>query len=245
MRKTHYEVLDVDQLAGGAKIKRHYYELCKKYHPDMAGGDPQKMVAINEAYRILSDSTLRSAYDREIAAQQRETASAHTTTTRQANAQPKTAQTAWQDMTFQQKEQEPTVFRRAAQTAQVKKKHTGAVWFVTLGSIIAVALIAVSYLAPFPQPATATNTPTTPSIATADSADTSGQTDSTADSTGTGTGTATTDPNSQTALNTLQSDTTPTTPAPTTTTTPTTSTSQTQPPKKHHHPFSFWLPQDN
>lgn len=241
MSKTHYEVLGVNELAGGAKIKRHYYELCKKYHPDVAGGDAQKMVAINEAYRVLSDPTLKSGYDRELASTRREAAFAHTA--QQAKTKQAASQTAWQDVAF---EPEDPVFRQATQRT-AKNKHTGVAWFMAVSGIFAVALIAVSYLAPFPKAATATSTTETPSIATTDSnTDTIDQT-----SASTTTNSGTTDPDSQAALNTLQSDmpsasTTPTnSSASTTPPSSATGMQQTQPPHKHHRPFSFWNTQDN
>jgi hypothetical protein len=236
MSKTHYEVLGINPLAGGAKIKRHYYELCKKYHPDISDGDPQKMVAINEAYRILSDSTLKSAYDRELAAQRREAAFAQAAQTATAR------QSTWQDVAPQPVTPEPTHVTRAAQTAETKKK-SGWAWFMTFGSVIALAVIAMSYVMPIPQAANATTQ--TPAVATND--------------TTTETQTSTTSPNpasdkaAQDALNTLQSDTTPppsVAPSPTSSSTGadsgTSSTNTNQPTtRKHRHPVSFWYTQSN
>lgn len=40
-------------------IKAKYRELCKKYHPDMPGGDTRTMQEINAAYAIASDKAKR------------------------------------------------------------------------------------------------------------------------------------------------------------------------------------------
>ena len=38
-----------------AELKKKFRELSKKYHPDLEGGDEQRMSLINEAYKLLSD----------------------------------------------------------------------------------------------------------------------------------------------------------------------------------------------
>lgn len=63
----YYEALQVHPLAEQEVIEKAYKALVMKYHPD-AGGDSERMVAINQAYEVLSDPTRRSQYDRELLA---------------------------------------------------------------------------------------------------------------------------------------------------------------------------------
>lgn len=58
----YYTVLGVAETALRADIKKRYYLLSKKYHPDV-GGDPHTMQRLNEAYGVLSDPAKRSRYD--------------------------------------------------------------------------------------------------------------------------------------------------------------------------------------
>jgi molecular chaperone DnaJ len=60
--KDYYEVLGVQKGASQEEIKKAYYKLAHKYHPDK-GGDKEKMKEINEAYQILSDKEKRGRYD--------------------------------------------------------------------------------------------------------------------------------------------------------------------------------------
>ncbi|KDQ20650.1 hypothetical protein BOTBODRAFT_26656 [Botryobasidium botryosum FD-172 SS1] len=64
--KDPYEVLGVKKDATQAQIKKTYYQLAKKYHPDTAKDQTSKdrFVEIQAAYDILSDEKKRSAYDR-------------------------------------------------------------------------------------------------------------------------------------------------------------------------------------
>jgi len=61
--KDYYQILGVSKNASAEEIKKAYYKLAHKYHPDK-GGDKEKMKEINEAYQILSDKEKRSQYDR-------------------------------------------------------------------------------------------------------------------------------------------------------------------------------------
>jgi hypothetical protein len=63
----YYEILEVDTTADESKIKRQYYLLARKYHPDKNDGDndaADKFKTVAEAYQVLSDSELRAKYDK-------------------------------------------------------------------------------------------------------------------------------------------------------------------------------------
>jgi molecular chaperone DnaJ len=60
--KDYYKILGIPRNASQEEIKRAYYRLAHKYHPDK-GGDPEKFKEINEAYRVLSDPEKRRQYD--------------------------------------------------------------------------------------------------------------------------------------------------------------------------------------
>jgi DnaJ domain len=59
----HYDTLGVARGAPAEVIRAAYRVLVQKHHPDKQGGSNGKASAINEAYRILSDTALRAAYD--------------------------------------------------------------------------------------------------------------------------------------------------------------------------------------
>ena len=58
-----YAVLEVLPSATAAEIKAAYRRLVKQHHPD-AGGDDQRMLALNAAWEVLSDPERRRAHDR-------------------------------------------------------------------------------------------------------------------------------------------------------------------------------------
>lgn len=60
---SHYDVLGVPRSADAAAVRRAYLELARRHHPDRAGGDPDRMRAINEAWATLGDPTRRRRYD--------------------------------------------------------------------------------------------------------------------------------------------------------------------------------------
>lgn len=57
-----YEVLQVHRRAEPEVIRAAYRALARKHHPDF-GGEQARMVALNEAWRVLGDSASRAAYD--------------------------------------------------------------------------------------------------------------------------------------------------------------------------------------
>lgn len=66
---SYYDALDVAPDTEPSKIKRQYYILARKYHPDRVGKDDKeaadKFKDIAEAYQVLSDPELRAKYDKE------------------------------------------------------------------------------------------------------------------------------------------------------------------------------------
>ncbi|CUA69177.1 hypothetical protein RSOLAG22IIIB_08304 [Rhizoctonia solani] len=64
VRATHYETLGVPQNATRGQIKASFYNLSKRYHPDVNPETKDKFVAVNEAYGVLHDDRARRAYDR-------------------------------------------------------------------------------------------------------------------------------------------------------------------------------------
>ncbi|MFA6353874.1 MAG: molecular chaperone DnaJ [Candidatus Paceibacterota bacterium] len=63
MSKDYYETLGVNKNASKDEIKKAFYKLAQKYHPDKKGGNETKFKQANEAYQVLSDDAKRSKYD--------------------------------------------------------------------------------------------------------------------------------------------------------------------------------------
>jgi len=61
-----YEVLQVHRRAELDVIRAAYRALARTHHPDF-GGDSARMVAINDAWRVLGDHDARAAYDAQLA----------------------------------------------------------------------------------------------------------------------------------------------------------------------------------
>jgi curved DNA-binding protein CbpA len=80
---TYYTILNVKETASSAEIKTAYRDLIRQVHPDtIANLGPylrniaeDKAKEINEAYSILSDSSKRRDYDRQLAEYRRQNAS--------------------------------------------------------------------------------------------------------------------------------------------------------------------------
>lgn len=65
-QKDYYKILGVTKNSSSKEIKKAYYQLAKKYHPDTNKDDPnagKKFQEVSEAYEILSDDTKRKEYD--------------------------------------------------------------------------------------------------------------------------------------------------------------------------------------
>uniref|UniRef100_A0A8C7X8S0 DnaJ homolog subfamily A member 3, mitochondrial n=1 Tax=Oryzias sinensis TaxID=183150 RepID=A0A8C7X8S0_9TELE len=65
-KQDFYEVLGVSRSASQKEIKKAYYQLAKKYHPDTNTNDPEakeKFAKLAEAYEVLSDELKRKQYD--------------------------------------------------------------------------------------------------------------------------------------------------------------------------------------
>jgi curved DNA-binding protein CbpA len=60
----HYEILQISPNAEAETIQRCYRMLAHRYHPDnRETGSEEKFKLVREAYRVLSDPSLRAEYD--------------------------------------------------------------------------------------------------------------------------------------------------------------------------------------
>ena len=65
-----YSILEVDPTIASKELKKAYYKIVFKYHPDNKEGKDQKdlcnkqMMVINAAYKVLKDGDARVTYDR-------------------------------------------------------------------------------------------------------------------------------------------------------------------------------------
>uniref|UniRef100_A0A4W3IBW1 DnaJ homolog subfamily A member 3, mitochondrial n=1 Tax=Callorhinchus milii TaxID=7868 RepID=A0A4W3IBW1_CALMI len=65
-KRDYYEVLGIPRSSTQREIKKAYYQLAKKYHPDTNKEDPkakEKFSLVAEAYEVLSDEAKRKQYD--------------------------------------------------------------------------------------------------------------------------------------------------------------------------------------
>jgi molecular chaperone DnaJ len=60
--KDYYQILGVQKGASQDEIKKAFYKLAHKHHPDK-GGEASKFKEVNEAYQVLSDDKKRKQYD--------------------------------------------------------------------------------------------------------------------------------------------------------------------------------------
>ena len=61
-KQNYYDILGVSKSANKDEIKKAFYKLAGKHHPDK-GGDEAKFKEINEAYQTLSDEKKKKEYD--------------------------------------------------------------------------------------------------------------------------------------------------------------------------------------
>ncbi|MEW5908074.1 MAG: molecular chaperone DnaJ [Patescibacteria group bacterium] len=61
--RDYYEILGIPKNASKEEIKKAYYKLAHKHHPDKTKGDDKKFKEINEAYQVLGDDKKRAEYD--------------------------------------------------------------------------------------------------------------------------------------------------------------------------------------
>jgi len=64
-KRDYYEVLGVPRSASKGDIKKAYFQLAKKYHPDTnkEPGAGEKFAEVSAAYEVLSDDSKRKSYD--------------------------------------------------------------------------------------------------------------------------------------------------------------------------------------
>ncbi|GFS55919.1 protein tumorous imaginal discs, mitochondrial [Trichonephila clavipes] len=64
--KDYYKILGIPRNASQKEIKKAYYDLAKKHHPDTNKSDPEsesKFQEVSEAYEVLGDENKRQHYD--------------------------------------------------------------------------------------------------------------------------------------------------------------------------------------
>lgn len=74
VEKDYYKILGVSPTVSQDEIKKAFFKLAKKYHPDKHRGSESgeyeiRFAQINEAYNVLKDKTAKSEYDSRAKAQ--------------------------------------------------------------------------------------------------------------------------------------------------------------------------------
>eukprot|EP00126_Sphaerothecum_destruens_P004475 Sdes_comp18208_c0_seq1m7768 len=65
-KEDYYKILGVSKGASQSDIKKAYYQLAKKFHPDTSKGDKEsekRFQQVSEAYEVLGNKDTRSKYD--------------------------------------------------------------------------------------------------------------------------------------------------------------------------------------
>ena len=57
---TYYDILEIDQDASSAQIKKSYFKMVRKYPPERFS---EKFMEIRKSYEILSNEKTREEYD--------------------------------------------------------------------------------------------------------------------------------------------------------------------------------------
>ncbi|KAI9371561.1 DnaJ domain-containing protein [Aspergillus egyptiacus] len=79
---TLYEILDVPVTATPSEIKKKFYSLSLRHHPDRNRSDPNasgRFAKISSAYHVLSNAAKRAAYDRDNGIHSSTSTSTHST----------------------------------------------------------------------------------------------------------------------------------------------------------------------
>jgi len=62
--ENHYKTLGIERSATPEEVKKAYFLMAKKYHPDSGDeSEIKKFHAVAGAYKVLSDAVARKAYD--------------------------------------------------------------------------------------------------------------------------------------------------------------------------------------
>ena len=65
LQKDYYNILGISKDANDSDLKKSYYALAKKFHPDKnkEANAEEKFKEISKAYEILKDTSKRRLYD--------------------------------------------------------------------------------------------------------------------------------------------------------------------------------------